>query len=115
MSVTMRQIQPVFVGEVEGVDLRRRLTPEEATAIEAGMDGYAVLGFHDQAISDEQQLAFSRNFGELEHVTRGHIMKDSERRLSLDMADISHLHHDSKPLARHDRRRKVHLRHQLLP
>ena len=30
------------------------------------MDRYGVLVFHDQPLTDEQQLAFSRNFGELE-------------------------------------------------
>ena len=30
------------------------------------MDRFAVLVFHDQHFDDETQLAFSRNFGELE-------------------------------------------------
>ena len=33
------------------------------------MDRYAVLVFHDQRFDDEQQLAFSRNFGALEQAT----------------------------------------------
>ena len=113
MSITIRQIHPVFVGEVDGVDLRKPLTAEEAATIEAAMDRYAVLVFHDQAISDEQQLAFSRNFGEIERVTGGHIMKDSERRLSFDMADISNLDKDNKLLAREDRRRMFNLGNEL--
>jgi alpha-ketoglutarate-dependent 2,4-dichlorophenoxyacetate dioxygenase len=63
MSVSIRQIHPVFVGEVAGVDLSNPLSRDEVAAIEAGMDRYAVLVFHDQKISDEQQMAFSRNFG----------------------------------------------------
>ena len=63
MSLSIRQIHPVFVGEVSGVDISRPLTPDEVAAIEAGMDRYAVLVFHDQKITDEQQMAFSRNFG----------------------------------------------------
>src|SRR5712692_3214875 len=113
MSVNIRQIHPIFVGEVEGVDLRRPITADDAAAIEAGMDRYAVLVFHDQAISDEQQLAFSRNFGEIERVTGGHIMKDSERRLSIDMADISNLDKDGQLLARDDRRRMFNLGNEL--
>ena len=31
------------------------------------MDRYAVLVFHDQDITDEQQIAFTRNFGEIEN------------------------------------------------
>jgi alpha-ketoglutarate-dependent 2,4-dichlorophenoxyacetate dioxygenase len=113
MRVAIRQIYPVFVGEVSGVDLRERLTPEEAAAIEAGMDRYAVLVFHDQQITDEQQLAFSRNFGEIERAVGGHIMKDNERRLSFDMADISNLDKDNKLLARDDRRRMFNLGNEL--
>ncbi len=113
MSITIRQIHPVFVGEVDGVDLRKPLTAEEAATIEAAMDRYAVLVFHDQAISDEQQLAFSRNFGEIERAVGGHIMKDNERRLSFDMADISNLDKDNKLLARDDRRRMFNLGNEL--
>ncbi len=35
------------------------------------MDRYAVLVFHGQDITDEQQHAFSRNFGELENPRGG--------------------------------------------
>jgi alpha-ketoglutarate-dependent 2,4-dichlorophenoxyacetate dioxygenase len=113
MSVTIRQIHPVFVGEVAGVDLRKPLTADEAATIEAGMDRYAVLVFHDQNITDQQQLAFSRNFGEIERAVGGHIMKDNERRLSFDMADISNLDKDNKVLARDDRRRMFNLGNEL--
>ena len=54
MAVSIRQIHPVFAGEVSGVDLRQPLSSDEIAAIEAGMDRYAVLVFHDQAITDEQ-------------------------------------------------------------
>jgi alpha-ketoglutarate-dependent 2,4-dichlorophenoxyacetate dioxygenase len=66
MTVTIRQLHPHFFGEVSGVDLREPLTPRQAADIEAGMDQYGVLLFRDQDISDEQQLAFARNFGERE-------------------------------------------------
>jgi alpha-ketoglutarate-dependent 2,4-dichlorophenoxyacetate dioxygenase len=38
MAVSIRQIHPVFVGEVNGVDLRRPLSRDEVRAIEAGMN-----------------------------------------------------------------------------
>src|SRR5262245_60212508 len=60
MSVAIRQIHPVFVGEVSGIDLARPRGPDEVAVIEAGMDRYAVLVYHDQKITDEQQMAFSR-------------------------------------------------------
>ena len=59
MAISIRPLHPHFVGEVSGVDLTRPLTPDQAFEIEAGMDKYAVLVFHDQNITDEQQLAFA--------------------------------------------------------
>jgi len=113
MSITIRQIHPVFAGEVSGVDLRNPLTAEEAAAIEAGMDRHAVLVFHDQDITDEQQLAFSRNFGAIERAVGGNVTRDEDRRLSFDMADISNLDKDNKVMARDDRRRMFNLGNEL--
>jgi len=48
MTPSIRQIHPVFVGEVTGVDISRPLSRDEVAAIEAGMDRYAVLVFPDQ-------------------------------------------------------------------
>jgi len=113
MSITIRQIHPVFAGEVSGVDLRNPLTAEEAAAIEAGMNRHAVLMFHDQDITDEQQLAFSRNFGAIERAVGGNVTRDEDRRLSFDMADISNLDKDNKVMARDDRRRMFNLGNEL--
>ena len=37
MSVSIRQIHPVFVGEVSGIDIARPLTADEVAAIDEGM------------------------------------------------------------------------------
>jgi len=113
MAVSIRQIHPVFVGEVSGVDLRRRLSPDEIAAIDEGMDRCAVLVFHDQDITDEQQIAFSRNFGEIENSAGGYVGKPEDRRLSHLMNDVSNLGQDHQPLARDDRRRLFNLGNQL--
>ena len=114
MTVTIRQLHPVFFGEVDGVDLRKPLTPDEVSAIEAGMDRYAVLVFHDQDITDAQQAAFSRNFGELERPgAQSNITKEKDRRLGLDMADISNLDRDNRLLGRETRQRLFNLGNQL--
>ncbi|HTI79391.1 MAG TPA: TauD/TfdA family dioxygenase [Acetobacteraceae bacterium] len=108
MTVSIRAIDPVarpfFAGDVSGVDITRPLSHAEAAAISAGMDQYGVLVFHDQHFTDETQLAFSRNFGALEQAT-GDIAQGSERRLSMDVNDISNLNKDNEILARDDRRR----------
>ena len=113
MGVTIRQLHPVFVGEVEGVDLRKPLGADEVAAIVAGMDRYAVLVFHDQDITDDQQVAFSRNFGEIERSIGSNVTKDHERRLSFDMADVSNLDQNHRPYARDDRRRMFNLGNRL--
>jgi alpha-ketoglutarate-dependent 2,4-dichlorophenoxyacetate dioxygenase len=113
MAVSIRPLHPVFVGEVSGVDLRRKLTREEAAAIDAGMDRFAVLVFHGQEISDEQQIAFSRNFGEIENSYGGNVTKAGQKRLNPLMNDVSNLGEDNRPLARDDRRRLFNLGNQL--
>jgi len=113
MSVSLRQIHPVFVGEVSGIDLSRALSREEVAAIEAGMDRYAVLVFHDQKITDEQQMAFSRNFGALEDARGGNITKPDDKRLQVGMNDVSNLGKNGRPLGRDSRERAFNLGNML--
>jgi alpha-ketoglutarate-dependent 2,4-dichlorophenoxyacetate dioxygenase len=111
--LSIRQIHPVFAGEVSGVDLRQPLSKAEVAAIEAGMDRYAVLVFRGQDITDDQQMAFSQNFGALENAKGGNITKDNEYRLKQGMVDVSNLDKDGKPLPRDDRRRMFNLGNRL--
>jgi alpha-ketoglutarate-dependent 2,4-dichlorophenoxyacetate dioxygenase len=113
MSVAIRQIHPVFVGEVSGVDLAQPLTPDEVAAIDAGMDRYAVLVFHDQKITDEQQMAFSRSVGPLEDARGGTVAKPEDKRLATGMNDVSNLGHDGQPLPRESRVRLFNLGNML--
>jgi alpha-ketoglutarate-dependent 2,4-dichlorophenoxyacetate dioxygenase len=113
MSISVRQIHPVFVGEVSGVDISTPLSREAVTAIEAGMDRYAVLVFHDQKITDEQQIDFSRNFGSIEDARGGNITKPEDKRLPTGMNDVSNLGRDGKPLERASRQRLFNLGNML--
>jgi alpha-ketoglutarate-dependent 2,4-dichlorophenoxyacetate dioxygenase len=113
MGMEIRQLHPLFVGEVSGIDITQPLTTEQAAAIESGMDRYAVLVFHDQCFTDDQQVAYSRNFGEIERARDSNVTADADRRLSPELADVSNLDKDHKPLARDDRRRMFNLGNQL--
>lgn len=114
MTVEIRQVHPLFVGEVSGVDLRRPLGAADVAALEAGMDRYAVLVYRGQEISDDQQAAFSRNFGELELPGAvSNITKSKDRRLGPLMADVSNLGKDQKPLAADNRARFFNLGNRL--
>ena len=114
--IEIRAIDPVnrafFAGVVTGVDLRCPLTPRQVSAIHAGMDEFGMLVFHDQPIDDEQQLVFSRSLGPLEQAT-GDIAAPEERRMSMDLNDISNLDKNDNVLARDDRRRLFGLGNQL--
>ena len=50
----LQPLQPLFAGEMTGIDARRKLTPAEVAAVEAGMDKYAVLVLPGQDMTDEQ-------------------------------------------------------------
>jgi alpha-ketoglutarate-dependent 2,4-dichlorophenoxyacetate dioxygenase len=104
--------RPSFVGEVAGIDLRRPADREAIAAIEAGMDRFAVLVFRDQPLDDDRQIAFSRNFGPLEQAT-GDIQAVEQRRLSMEVNDISNLDRDNQVLTRDDRRRLFSLGNRL--
>ncbi|KIU51084.1 MULTISPECIES: TauD/TfdA family dioxygenase [Bradyrhizobium] len=103
MTVLIRQLHKHFVGEVSGVDLRKPLTKQEATDIEAGMDKYAVLVFHGQDVTDEQQMAFALNFGERESSRGGTVTKKEDYRLSSGLNDVGNLGKDGKPLPKDHR------------
>jgi len=105
MSLSIRQIHPVFVGEVSGVDITKPLAPEDVAAIDAGMNDYAVLVFHDQKLTDEQQMAFTLSFGALENARGGNITKPEDRRLQVGMNDVSNLRKDGGLLERDSRQR----------
>ena len=113
MRLSIRQIHPVFVGEVSGVDITRPLTPDEVKAIDAGMDEYAVLVFHDQKLTDEQQMAFTVNFGRLEVARGGNITKDEDRRLEIGMNDVSNIAKDGRLHERDSRTRLFNLGNML--
>ena len=104
MPVTIRPLHPVFAGEVSGVDCRRPLDRDAVAAIEAGMDEYAVLVFRDQNLTDDEQIAFTRHFGELEHNARaGHVRKPEDHRLGPGIADFSNLDKSGEIMSPEDR------------
>jgi alpha-ketoglutarate-dependent 2,4-dichlorophenoxyacetate dioxygenase len=112
----IKPIDPVnrsfFAGVVEGIDLAQPLSPANAAVIHRGMDQFGVLVFHDQNVDDEQQLAFSRVLGPLETAT-GDIARPHERRLGMELGDISNLNKNNEVLERDDRRRLFGLGNQL--
>ena len=62
MSVVITPITGRLRGRGFRNRLRDPLDPDDVAAIHEGMSRHAVLVFRDQPLTDEQQLAFSRQF-----------------------------------------------------
>lgn len=68
-DITVRRIHPHVGAEISGVDLRHPIDRPTLYVIKEAFHRYSVLVFRDQDINDEQQVAFSRGFGELERTS----------------------------------------------
>ena len=105
MAVEIRQVGDKFAGEVTGIDLTKPLSTESVSAIHDGMDEYAVLFFRGQPLTADEQLAFSKQLGEIEHAIGTSLRDDKDARLPSTFADVSNLDRDERPFDINDRRR----------
>ena len=114
MRITLKPLHPVFAAECSGIDIGQPLSPQDAAAIDEGMDRYAVLVFRRSTpLSTEQQIAFSKNFGELEPPYTQIQSPDGKRLDNPALADISNLGPGDRILDRDDRKRLFGLGNQL--
>jgi alpha-ketoglutarate-dependent 2,4-dichlorophenoxyacetate dioxygenase len=111
MTVTFRQLHPLFVGEITGALDLRSLTDQDTLAeIRAGMDEYGILVFHNQAFTDEEQLAFAERLdGQL---NRNRVL-DKKRWNNDALVDISNLDESGDLLDTYSRRRMYSLGNRL--
>jgi len=77
---------------------------EDIAILTEAMNQFAVLIIPQQKIDDAQQFAFSQKFGPLEKAT-GDINQHSERRLPMDVNDISNLDRNGQVRSKDDRAR----------
>ena len=105
MTFSVHPVTDGFAAEIGDIDLRRPLRSDEAAALEAEFDKYAVLIFGDQQLSDEEQITFSRNFGPLE-ITIQAIRKDARLRVRPELADVSNLDASNNVMPADSTRRK---------
>jgi alpha-ketoglutarate-dependent 2,4-dichlorophenoxyacetate dioxygenase len=105
MAIQSRQLHPLFVAEIIGVDLR---ICDSATAAEiaAAVEHHGVLVFREQALEDRHQIEFSQLFGPLE-APIGTIRRDRKHRLGRKLADISNLDENNSIRASTDRWRMM--------
>jgi alpha-ketoglutarate-dependent 2,4-dichlorophenoxyacetate dioxygenase len=98
---TIVPVHPLFGAEVSGVDLTRPLDSATFAAIAAAFDEYSVLVFRGQALTDEQQMAFSERFGPLETTVR---TLGKEDRLGAHLVDLNNMDEQGKLMDWSDRR-----------
>ena len=98
-AISVRQLTPVFAAEITGVDLAH-LDDATFAEIEDAFETYSVLVFPGQPLDDDDQIAFSRRFGDLEK-TQGHIANNFQVR---HVSVISNLDPDGKLMAADDPR-----------
>jgi len=104
----LRKLHPLFACEILGADL------QQTGEIEKAMDAYAVAVLRDQHISDEEHIAFSRRFGELEKSPHFGVGKGAKVRMRHpELFDVSNLDEDGNILAEDDRRRAFRLANEM--
>ena len=89
--------------QVEGVELAKPIDEATFREIFAAFQEYSVLVFHDQRLTDEQQMAFSERFGPLETTLKA---VGKEDRLHPQLVDLSNIDpdHDNRLMGWNDRR-----------
>ena len=65
-DLEIEPLHPALGAKVRGLDLTQTLSPETFAAVHAAWMEHLVLVFPDQPVSDAQQIAFARMFGDLE-------------------------------------------------
>jgi alpha-ketoglutarate-dependent 2,4-dichlorophenoxyacetate dioxygenase len=102
MTIAVRQLHPLFVAEVSGVDLAAEVPDETIRRISEAIDRHAVLVFHDQRLDDDRQLAFARRFGPIEPPQA---YTGTRRLKHPEFADVSNLDPENRLRAKDDRKR----------
>ncbi|HKJ00080.1 MAG TPA: TauD/TfdA family dioxygenase [bacterium] len=90
MAITVVPVTPGFVAEIGDADLARPMGQEDLAAIKEAFWQHAVLIFPDQQLTQEQHLAFARQFGPLEAGT-GIGRQGKPLRVRAELADVSNL------------------------
>ena len=113
MPLTFRKLHPLFAAEVGPIDLPSVYDEETLAEIRRGMDEFGVLVFHDQAFTDEMQLAFAQRFGGELHSRTGSSVIAKSRLGNEALSDISNIDENGDILDSEDRRRMYNLGNRL--
>ena len=114
MNIETRTEFPDFVGFVSEIDLKKSLDNNLIKEIDNAINKFSVLVFKNQNINDNEQVRFTKYFGQIEASgNKSNITKAKDRRLSTDLADVSNLDKNNKPFTQNDPRRIFNLGNRL--
>jgi len=111
--LAFRRLHPSFFAEAGPIALREAFDAETLAAIRAAMDEHAVLVFHDQAFTDEEQMAFAERLDGVLHAKTGSRVVAPNRFGNEALTDISNLDPQGRIYAAEDRRREYSLGNRL--
>ena len=85
MAITVKPRHPALGAEIRGVDMKKPLDAETVKQVHDAWMKHLVVVFPDQQITDQEHVAFTRNFGEAEifHQTSLHLRSDRVREIFL--------------------------------
>ncbi|HVH75372.1 MAG TPA: TauD/TfdA family dioxygenase [Stellaceae bacterium] len=106
MAIAVSPFAAGLGADIGGVDIRRPLSPADRDAIRAAWLANLVLRLRGQPMGDEEHMAFTRNFGELEYSAYGLVEKeygvkseiDSRGKTRPEIAVISNILERGKPI-----------------
>jgi alpha-ketoglutarate-dependent 2,4-dichlorophenoxyacetate dioxygenase len=102
MALSITPLHPQFGAEIGGVDLRA-LGDADFARIAAAFDERSVLLFRGQALTDDEQIAFSERFGPLE-ITIRTIATDPRDRHRPEISNLANVDTEDRLIPRGDQR-----------
>lgn len=77
MTLCITPLTKIFAATVTGIDIRTGIEADTLAALINAFEQHSVLILPNQPLDDDQQIAFSRYFGPLEHTVRSNPAADS--------------------------------------
>jgi alpha-ketoglutarate-dependent taurine dioxygenase len=96
-ALALRPLTPGFGVEVIGLDLSQPVDAPVVAELQAVFDRYLVLLFRTQGLSADAQIAFSRNFGELQI----HVLDQDDAAAGQELFVLSNVGPDGRPNREH--------------
>jgi alpha-ketoglutarate-dependent 2,4-dichlorophenoxyacetate dioxygenase len=112
-ALAFRRLHSFFFAEAGPIALRETFDDGTLAAIRAAMDEHAVLVFHDQAFTDDEQIAFAQRLDGKLHAKTGARVVAQNRFGNEALTDISNVGANGQILAADDRRREYSLGNRL--